>query len=323
MKPEILGKVIDERLTLLRKLVGEAYEIQFEHTPTPLWVECDTNLITQILSNLVLNARDSYSGDSGNISVSLDTEEMDEAVSKFHVGARAGTFARLRIRDNGHGMSPETLSKAFDPLYTTKAASGHSGLGLSIVFALVRAHNGFLTVESYPEKGTTVSVYLPLTENTEHVALDGKSRAISSGAMNLAEDPELANSRILVVEDEPRVRELVATMLSTLGYRVTSCANGPEALERCKTDVFDLVLVDMVMPRMNGLELIAKLKESTSEAKTMMMTGCGLTGREQGMPATVLSKPFDMTTLAKTVSKVLRQLDDKVTKSSGAYSQPH
>lgn len=155
------GSLIDERIGLLRQMVGNANELVFERCDEKIPVTCDPNLVMQAITNLVLNSRDSYGTASGKIQITLDTEHLDEDVEELHVGAKAGDFARLRVRDSGGGMTPEILAHAFDPLFTTRSTTGHSGLGLSIVFAIVRAHDGFLTVESKPDRGTTVSIYLP------------------------------------------------------------------------------------------------------------------------------------------------------------------
>ncbi|MBN8547836.1 MAG: response regulator [Deltaproteobacteria bacterium] len=303
MKIEDFGTLLSSRLELLKKIAGENYEISFKVPEKPLGVECDTNLMMQVVTNLVMNSRDSYQGKSGSIEITLDTEEMEEGVSDVHVGARPGHFARLRVKDNGCGMSPETLSKAFDPLFTTKSSSGHAGLGLSMVHAIVRAHDGFLTMESYPERGTTVSLYFPVRE----IPAQDKGKERNVGAENNL--PHANNNghreKILVVEDEKSVRDLVASMLNHLGYEVTICSNGEEALETCVNHQFDLVLVDMIMPRMHGLDLVSKLRSADSNVKTLVMTGYGVTPETSAERCGVIPKPFDINTLAHAIRDAL------------------
>lgn len=301
LQREDLEKVISSRLELIRKIAGENYEISFTGPEKALPVDCDPNLVMQVVTNLVVNCRDAYLGKPGSIEIELDTEHMEEFVSDLHVGARPGHFARLRVRDHGCGMSPETLSKAFDPLFTTKQTSGHAGLGLSIVHAIVRAHDGFLTVESHPERGTTVSLYFPLKSGQPEKA----EKPVAQERSTLPRAHENGHQeRILVVEDEQSVRELVASMLSMLGYDVTICCNGQEALERYAQTKFDLVLVDMIMPRMHGMDLVSKLKSSNDKVKALVMTGYGVSAQSSA-ECGVLPKPFDIETLAHAVREAL------------------
>ena len=296
-----LRELMKNRQALIREMLGDHYEVTVGGAAQSVGINCDQNLILQAVTNLVLNARDSYQGKNGEIEISIDTETIPEQVSAVHVGARPGTFARLRVKDRGMGMTPDVLAHAFDPLFTTKRSAGRSGLGLSTVFAIVRAHDGFLTVESTPEKGTSVSIYLPL------VAVTTPSEAVRAEieANRAAVQLETGKGRILVVEDESTVRELVSQMLGLLGYEVQSCASGDEAIEEFKTRSFDLVLVDMVMPRMDGPSLIQKLREINSKTNALIMTGYGESLHNGKMREPLLSKPFDLETLAKTVKKAI------------------
>jgi len=304
MRLEDLSLELEKRRELLRKILGEDFELVVEKPVQPLGVVADLNLLMQAITNLVLNARESYGSNSGKIFLSLDSEVLDQDVAKLHPDARAGRFVRLKVRDQGFGMCPETLAKAFDPLFTTKNAQGHAGLGLSIVFSIIRAHDGFLIFESHPEKGTTATIYLP-----EHEIRPVAEQQHTESNRAVDGVPKLGSNKrggaILVVEDEPSVRVLVAEMLNNLGYKVASCSNGSEALQKCAQDKFDLVLVDMIMPRMSGVDFVARLKDSTSTAKTLIMTGYGVKSSSTDNGARMLAKPFDMGTLAKAVEQAL------------------
>jgi len=219
-----LGNEIESRLELLRKISGENYQITLELPDKPVAVACDTNLIIQAVNNLVMNSKDAYSGKSGRIHIALDTEYMDESISWLHPGAQAGNYARLKIRDWGHGMSSEILSRAFDPMFSTRSASGHAGIGLSMVFAIVRAHDGFMAMESHPEKGTTVTMYLPVQEGAEQMLAEQRAAAAAPPAPSFPPELQGNRERILVVEDEPHVRELVSKMLTALNTRCQAAA---------------------------------------------------------------------------------------------------
>ena len=296
-----LGTIVGERIDLLTRMVGEGCEIRWQAPTVPCGVSCDPNLIMQALTNLALNARDAYGDRGGPIAVTIDTERLDEEVSDFIAGARPGTFVRLRVHDAGVGMTPEVLARAFDPLFTTRGGSGHSGLGLSTVYAITRAHDGFLTAESHPGRGTTVTLYLPL----EHLG----SAEVDASVADRESSPLVAlrgsNERILLVEDEAQVRELVARMLTSLGYQVASCANGEEALQECARGSFDLVLLDLVLPRLSGGELISRIRESGDHTRALIMTGYG--AAHDPVPGTkLLPKPFDLPTLGRAVRDALR-----------------
>ena len=309
IKEENIVEVIDERLDLLKRMANENYEITIEKSLDEIGVACDTNLIMQALTNLILNAKESYPGHAGKIIISIDVEEVGEEAAEMHPGTRPGNFARLRVKDFGQGMGLDTLGKAFDPLFTTKSNSGHTGLGLAIVFAIVRAHDGFLTAESQVEKGTSISIYLPLQELSEGREKDISLYANRDPSEMLSNNPELLGNeeRILVVEDEQNLREVVRTMLATLGYKVEVCSNSQDALIKAKNEKFDLYLVDTVMPKIQGLELVELLKKENHCKQTLVMTGYGASQQANDPSMQVLHKPFDLDTLAKAVKSTLKK----------------
>lgn len=301
LKAENLPMLIDTKLDLLRTVVDEKCGLRFEAPTTPVSVFADSNLLIQAITNLVINARESYDR-PGEIVISLDTENIDEVVSNLHIGARPGNFARVRVKDRGVGMTPEVLRHAFDPLFSTKQIGGHTGLGLSIVYAIARAHDGFLTAESSPGTGTTVSLYLPLNEECE-VSARASGKYSKPTSDKSTSEVSYEKSQILIVEDEPTVRELVSSMLDTLGYKVQTCGNGEEALALCQTSKFDLILTDLVMPKMSAEELISKIKSCRNPTKTLVMTGYGHIFPSKDIP--VIQKPFDMEGLASAVRNAL------------------
>lgn len=292
-----ISRVIEEHKILLQGMVGSRCTLQISSSGE-LGVSCDQNLILQAITNLVLNARDSYDESGGSIEVDLATENIPEEVSAIHIGARPGTFVRLRVQDHGVGMTADVLAHAFDPLFTTRRSRGHTGLGLSTVYAIVRAHDGFLTAVSHPQRGTTVSLYFP------QVSLAEQAPAPPSISSEDQSPENHAKARILVVEDDSSIREMIIKMLGALGYEVSGCGNGVEALEHCSADHFDLLLVDLAMPEMPGSELISKLKQRDSSSRTVLMTGYGQNAVQSQATAS-LAKPFDMETLAHTVSSAL------------------
>jgi signal transduction histidine kinase len=166
-----LGDLVEQHLELLKKLVGEQIEIGYQPPSQMIGASYEPNLILQVLTNLIVNAKEAIGDNPGKISLALSTEELDEEIADISVGARAGSFARLSITDTGCGMNPEILSRAFEPLYTTKSGNGNPGLGLSVVFGIIRSLDGFLSMESQMGRGTTVSIYLPLASISQSLSV--------------------------------------------------------------------------------------------------------------------------------------------------------
>ncbi|MBX7143666.1 MAG: response regulator [Oligoflexia bacterium] len=301
MKRESVSEVVAAKVSLLQKIIGENYELRLKQPDKDLFINCDSNLVMQVLTNLVTNSRESYQGKPGEIEISIAEEHIEQEAANFVVGARPGHFARVQVKDSGCGMSADVLAKAFNPLYSTKHSMGHSGLGLSIVYAIVRAHDGFLAVESHPDRGTTVSAYFPLLDVASS-AITTKPDKQAAPAQEIARG---SHEKILVVEDEQNVRDLVATMLRMLDYEVTTCSNGQEALEQSKQHKFDLFLVDMILPRIGGIELLHQLRGQAPGARTLLMTGYGSNVDPESSKTHVIPKPFDIETLARAIREAL------------------
>lgn len=302
MKGHDIHEVVAAKVDVLKKIIGENYELVLKGPGKHLAVNCDPNLMMQVLTNLVTNSRESYQGKPGSIEILVGEEHIEQEAADFVVGARPGHFARIQVRDSGCGMAADVLAKAFNPLFSTKHNLGHSGLGLSIVYAIVRAHDGFLAVESHPDRGTTVSLYFPLLDEAQ----TGKAApAHQEHAEDSNEIARGSHERILVVEDEQNVRDLVATMLRMLDYDVITCSNGQEALEQSKKQSFDLFLVDMILPRIGGLELLEQLKGQSPSTRTLLMTGYGSTIDPDESSTHVIPKPFDIETLARAIRNAL------------------
>lgn len=309
MRPANLSEMVKQRLCLIKKLVGEEIEIKFSDSSQPLTVKLDPNLLMQALTNLVMNSKEALNG-RGVIEISLDSENIDEVVSNLHIGAKPGNFARLKVKDSGAGMNRDVLARAFEPLFSTKAQTGHTGLGLSIVYAIVRSHDGFLTAESHPGKGTNISLYLPFdtssqTEQLEFTSDVKLNSELSEPALNL--EQMRGKERILVVEDEASVRDLLNTILSSLGYKVTLCSDGPQALEVANSQNFDLILCDLILPKINGSELINILRQNNSDLKALIISGYGSMDKVTNNATRSLSKPFEISELARELRSLLDQ----------------
>ncbi len=288
-----LETYLRSKLPLLQKAGGGRCTINFTGVEHPVGAAFDSYLLLQALTAVVLNSTEALPQEGAlPIEISLGEEEIESALTILHPGARPGKYARIRIKDSGCGMSAEVLGRACDPLFGTKSAAGHSGLGLSIVFSIVRAHDGFLTIESQPQRGTTISIYLPSKDLSDAARSENRLAEVESC-------PRGKDEKVLVVDDNEDVRNLLTRMLASLGYRAESCSQAESALSRCKEDTFDLLILDMVLPSTTGDDLALKVREQTPATKILKMTGGADAIGE------TLHKPFNMSDLALSVRATL------------------
>ena len=258
-----LNVTIEDMLKMLRRLIGE--DIQLAWVPAPaLWsVMVDPMQVSQILANLCVNARDAMSG--GRISLETRNITIDEAYVTDHPAFAPGDYSMIIVSDEGCGMSKEVLAQIFEPFFTTKAPGVGTGLGLSTVYGIVQQNKGYIQVNSEPDHGTTFSIYLPRKTN------EGKSTEAISTPLPTAQ----GRKTILLVEDEPSLLQIVKRMLERLGYAVLVASSAAMAIQLAKEHhaAIDLVLTDVVMPGMNGRELVKRMLPEFPGIKLLFMSG--------------------------------------------------
>jgi two-component system, cell cycle sensor histidine kinase and response regulator CckA len=296
-----LGQSIKELAKMLQRTLGEDINIKIISAAQPLFIRADATMMDQVLMNLSVNARDAMPK-GGELVFEISAIGFDEITAAQHPLARPGSFVCLSVSDTGSGIPPEVLPRIFEPFFTTKEAGKGTGLGLATVFGIIQQHQGWISVYSEAGHGTTFRIYLPRL-----TTLSGQP----SG------QPELASRRggdetILLVEDEPLVRNSLRLSLAQLGYRVLEASNGTEALERAKQHPAEihLLLTDLVMPGgMTGTDLAARLVRDNSSLKVIYTSGYSsgiITGKlslQEGV--NFLNKPFDAHKLAQTVRSCL------------------
>jgi PAS domain S-box-containing protein len=297
MRPEVLdlGATVTRAGAMLRRLVREDVEIRFGIEPRPWATRADPHQIGQVLMNLVINASDAIRG-AGVVEVSV--RNVRRAPEGSGVPAEAGPFVALAVHDTGCGMDAATLSMAFEPFFTTKGVGEGTGLGLSTVQGIVQQSGGHVWAESEPGRGSAFTVLLPALDAEPATAPAPPRGAAGRGA-----------GTVLLAEDDDSVRALVALVLRERGYTVHEARDGEEALRLADAGGVDLLLTDVVMPRMGGVPLARHLRARYPALPVVVMSGYAGdaldTGEELPAGATFLGKPVDPDALLRHLEEVL------------------
>jgi two-component system, NtrC family, sensor kinase len=296
-----LGDVVKSVSGMLRQLVGEHITLDTDCDPDLPPIYGDRGTIEQIVVNLTVNARDAMPrGGRAAIKTSLVT--VDAELAKANPDARPGPCVCLEVSDTGCGMDAQALGHLFEPFFTTKEVGKGTGLGLATVYGIVRQHQGWIEVQSKVNVGTTFRIYFPVSTHAGPRLTEPKDDAPG----------RQGTETILLAEDEPSLREIVADLLSLQGYQVLAAGTGPDAvaLWRQKSSRIDLLLTDMVMPGgMMGTDLAAQLRRDNPDLKVIFTTGYspGISGVQDSLHEGVnfLPKPYPPNKLAEIVRKCL------------------
>lgn len=299
-----LQPIVKETLRFLRSSLPSSVGIQSDISSECGAVSIDPTQYHQITMNLCTNAAHAMREGGGVLTVALGEVEVDESMA-LRTGCRSpGRYARLTVADTGCGMDQATLARAFEPFFTTKPPGEGTGLGLSTVHGIVVGHGGGTNVYSEPGRGTTFSIYLPISEAIQEAATPVRS-AIPSG-----------DERILLVDDEPSVVTMASEMLRTLGYEVREFTDSREALRafREAPDSFDLVITDLTMPDFSGTQIAASVHFVRPAMPVVIATGNSQQLRAlegDGVDAVpVLLKPYSVRDLACTIRDALAAKDE-------------
>ena len=258
IRPRVLALplVIEELRPVLVRLLGADKTLVVPPSQSRGMVNIDPTRIEQILINLTANSRDAMRP-GGRMTITLEDTTLDQGYAQAHghIHLLPGRYVLMAVSDNGEGMDRSTLSQVFEPFFTTKPVGQGTGLGLSMVYGLVKQHGGFVWAYSEPGQGTTIKVYLPAVESTEE---QGARASVPTAA-----EPA-RRAQVLVVEDEPMVLALARRTLESAGHAVLAASNGQEALDLLKRwpAPLDLLVTDVVMPAMDGRELSEQLRRT-------------------------------------------------------------
>ena len=286
---------------MLKRIIGEHIDLRDSLHPDAGWIHADLNQMEGVLLNLATNARDAMT-EGGLLAIETAPVLITADQPGPELGLAPGAYVRLTVRDTGHGMDAETKQRLFEPFYTTKERGRGTGLGLASVLGGVEQNRGRIFVESELGAGSAFSIYLPRVPAPQSVA-----EANSAAALPVARGTET----ILLVEDELAVRRILREALVKAGYRVWEAVDGAEAIELWASEVknIDLLVTDVVMPRMNGLRLIAEFRKLRPEMPALCMSGHSddLIGNQNSAPDTpeLLRKPFLPDLLVRKVREML------------------
>jgi len=270
---------------MLRSLIGEDVRLVTRLRDAPRQVHADRMQLEQVLLNLAVNARDAMP--SGGL-LTIETD-----ATSFGADGAPGQYVTLRVRDSGQGMTPDVLSRVFDPFFTTKPQGKGTGLGLSQVHGFSHQSGGTVTIDSAPQSGTVVTLYLPRSAESRPSAHDDEA------------SPHKAAGKVLLVEDNADVADVSQAMLEEIGYTVRLAADARQALVMFEAEEFDLVVSDIVMPGgMNGIELAEELRHRNPGLPIVLVSGYAASASAAPEQFPVLRKPFRMEQLAQAIAQV-------------------
>jgi len=298
LRPVKITPIIEESLMLIRASIPPTIVIHQEFSCKFDTVLADPAQISQILMNLCDNARNAMQGKGGVLEIRLENTSLDEKSATRYEDLHPGKYVKLTVRDTGHGIDPKITHRIFDPYFTTTNLAEGTGMGLAVVYGIVKHHNSGISVESEPGKGSVFEVLFPLME-AEAKKKAGKTETLPTGA-----------GRILFIDDEESLVNLGQKMLSKLGYNVETKKDPIEALAliRSEPDRFDLVITDLTMPQMTGDKMAQAILEIRPDIPIILCTGFSEKGDEKARALGIrkcIEKPFELMNFAAAIREVL------------------
>jgi PAS domain S-box-containing protein len=258
-----LNVIIQGIEKLLSRVIGEDIKLSTILTDKNLTIMADSGQIEQVLMNLATNARDAMP-DGGNLIIGTELVEFSNEFTQAHGYGKPGQYALITFEDTGQGMDEKTKERIFEPFYTTKEVGKGTGLGLAMVYGIIKQHNGYINVYSKQNKGTIFKIYLPLIKSeVEETKL--KNMLVLKGG----------RETVLVAEDDEPVRELIKELLLGYGYNVIEAGDGKDAIRAFNKnkDRIQLLILDVIMPKKNGKEVYDEIRELKPDMKVIFVSG--------------------------------------------------
>ena len=301
LKPTNLNGQILQVQKLLERTVPKMINIELDLEKDLNVIQADSGQIEQILLNLALNASHAMI-DDGQITIKTQNAILDKEAARTHGDMDAGEYALLTITDNGHGIAKEVQSRVFEPFFTTKAPGQGTGLGLSMVYGIVKNHHGHIEYESEPGEGTKFSIYFPVSKSVDVLKEEITAKEVKESA---------GNEIILLIEDNESILDAVERMLQYFGYTVITASYGEQAIEiyQSRNDSIDLVILTLNMPGMGGRKCLEKLLEIKPDLRAIITSGytsaANLNVVQNGGNTVFVEKPYQLEELLRIVRDIL------------------
>jgi signal transduction histidine kinase len=290
--PVDVRKLIDGMEELVRRSIGPTIELSVDLAADVPAAMVDPHQLELAILNLAVNARDAMP-EGGRLDISVDCREL----ASEDMGVPEGAYVRIAVADSGAGMDAETLARAIEPFYSTKGVGKGTGLGLSMVHGLAAQSGGRLTLSSTPGTGTVAEILLPAAS----------SEALSHISPVEMPVPGTGPLHILLVDDEEAVREGTAAMLESMGHLVKQAASGAQALGLIRSQPFDIVVTDYLMPSMSGIDLVREARRVRADIPILMITGFADLAEDTAANVLRLPKPFRMAELARALHDAMSE----------------
>ena len=303
-----LNEIVEKSVTLLRKTLPRVITVQQKSSGTIPKIEADPVQIEQVIMNLAINARDAMPS-GGSLTITLKQVSISNRPGNFPI--KPGEYVLMEIADTGTGMEKQVADRIFDPFYTTKEVGKGTGLGLTIVYGIIKGHDGYIFCDTEPGKGTTFRIYLPVKKG-----LPGETDKLDNACSdaNREKDHQEMDGHgrtLLIVDDESHIREIFTETLSASGFNILTADSGTSGLEiiRKRGNEIDLIILDLNMPEMGGLEMLELIREMGIESRVIVATGFAKdidrnTIKTLGI-SVILKKPFYISDLKEAIEKAL------------------
>lgn len=304
--PKILNinDLIKSSIGYMEKIIGENIVLKLILKEDIHNIYADPYQLEHILINLLSNAKDAMP-EGGIIYIETQEDTLDKEFIKSHRYGKVGRYVKISISDTGTGIGKEIQDKIFDPFYTTKADGKGTGIGLSIVYGIVKQHNGYINLYSEKGRGTTFNIYLPITEEEQKKEqLEDKIDVIKA--------LETKDISILIADDDENIRTSINSLLTSVGYKVFEASNGEEAINIFSEnkDNINLLILDVIMPDLNGFQVLEKIREIKEDIKVILISGYNIEMLEGIKTETkgeiFLQKPLSLSKLIETINKIFR-----------------
>jgi len=298
-KPANLNSAVDEAVSFIGHTIDKGVELRVTKDPNLWVVRADLGQINQALINLIINAADAMEG-NGVLTMATSNIVIDDKYCNTHTDARPGEYVKIMIQDTGCGIPPGFIDRIFEPFFTTKPIGKGTGLGLAMVYGIVKGHDGWIEVYSEQGKGTAFKIYLP-RETNEIIDQKVEEKVELRGGVET----------ILLVDDEDVVRALGGTMLERFGYKVILAEDGMQAVDIYKSEKerISLVILDVTMPKKSGRETMMDLLQLNPNIRVVISSGFDRSGPVEELlklgAKGFVQKPYRIGDMLQTVRGVL------------------